>query len=118
MLQDERVCAEVPMPTPWSDSVDLEAPLPEYPRPQLRREHWLSLNGIWEFKSRGYVSLQLTIGLWIVDSSVCMPSLLPSLSYGVADMRLSQWHGRFTPSRFAFSKCPVKMPNIALPGRT
>ena len=47
------------MPTPWSASVDLDSPLPDYPRPQLRREHWLSLNGIWEFKSRGYASARL-----------------------------------------------------------
>ena len=46
---------KVPFPTPWSGYVDPEAPLPEYPRPQLRREEWLNLNGIWSFKSRGQV---------------------------------------------------------------
>ena len=24
-------------------------PLPEYPRPQLQREHWVNLNGLWDF---------------------------------------------------------------------
>ncbi|NVM52604.1 MAG: beta-galactosidase [Candidatus Helarchaeota archaeon] len=38
------------MKTPWTDKVDRNSPLPEYPRPQLRREKWLNLNGFWEYK--------------------------------------------------------------------
>ena len=37
------------MNTRWTESVDRLAPLPEYPRPQLVRERWMSLNGEWEF---------------------------------------------------------------------
>ena len=37
------------MNTHWTQSVDINAPLPEYPRPQLVRESWLSLNGPWEY---------------------------------------------------------------------
>ena len=35
------------MKTPWTDSVDINAPLPEYPRPQMARRSWLNLNGPW-----------------------------------------------------------------------
>ena len=35
------------MKTPWTDSVDINAPLPEYPRPQMARRSWLNLNGQW-----------------------------------------------------------------------
>ncbi len=38
-------CSE--MKTPWTDSVDINAPLPEYPRPQMARRSWLNLNGPW-----------------------------------------------------------------------
>ena len=37
------------MKTPWTDQVNRDAPLPEYPRPQLRRERWLNLNGRWQY---------------------------------------------------------------------
>ena len=37
------------MNTRWTESVDRHAPLPEYPRPQLVRERWQSLNGEWEY---------------------------------------------------------------------
>ena len=37
------------MNTPWTESIDRGAPLPEYPRPQLARSGWLNLNGEWEY---------------------------------------------------------------------
>ncbi|MBP3203542.1 MAG: beta-galactosidase [Bacteroidales bacterium] len=36
----------------WAAQVDPSAPLPEYPRPQLVREQWLSLNGLWDYAIR------------------------------------------------------------------
>ena len=37
------------MLTPWGEALDREHPLPEYPRPQLMRNSYLNLNGIWEY---------------------------------------------------------------------
>lgn len=37
------------MKTPWTDSLDCHAPLPEYPRPQMVRADWLNLNGAWDY---------------------------------------------------------------------
>ncbi len=36
--------------TPWGETLDRSAPLQEYPRPQLVRDSYLNLNGIWEYK--------------------------------------------------------------------
>ncbi|GAA3955755.1 AbfB domain-containing protein [Actinoplanes auranticolor] len=38
-----------PLTTPWTNQVSTTNPLPEYPRPQLTRPDWQSLNGIWQF---------------------------------------------------------------------
>ncbi|RIW14610.1 beta-galactosidase [Algoriphagus lacus] len=35
--------------TPWTDQVNSEAPLQEYPRPQLVRGTWQNLNGQWDY---------------------------------------------------------------------
>lgn len=37
------------MKTRWTDNVDRELPLPEYPRPQMVRDCWLNLNGRWDY---------------------------------------------------------------------
>ena len=34
-------------PEEWGDDA---CPLPEYPRPQLVRDHWINLNGWWEYQ--------------------------------------------------------------------
>lgn len=36
--------------TSWSEQVDPSRPLPEYPRPQLVRENWQNLNGLWNYR--------------------------------------------------------------------
>ncbi|MEV1011383.1 AbfB domain-containing protein [Streptomyces sp. NPDC049881] len=38
-----------PLTTPWTNQVSTTNPLPEYPRPQMTRPDWQSLNGEWQF---------------------------------------------------------------------
>jgi len=35
--------------TRWTNKIDPEHPLPNYPRPQLKRKEWLNLNGLWDY---------------------------------------------------------------------
>ena len=35
--------------TAWSDQVDPARVLPEYPRPQMQRQPWMNLNGLWDY---------------------------------------------------------------------
>lgn len=37
------------MVSAWADAVDPEKPLPDYPRPQLVRQVWGNLNGLWDY---------------------------------------------------------------------
>ncbi|NVM38175.1 MAG: beta-galactosidase, partial [Candidatus Lokiarchaeota archaeon] len=35
--------------TRWVSEIDPKNPLPEYPRPQLKRKEWSNLNGLWDY---------------------------------------------------------------------
>ena len=39
-----------PLTTPWTYQVGTD-PWPEYPRPQLERSEWSSLNGVWTYQN-------------------------------------------------------------------
>ena len=43
----------IEMKTRWTDNIDLDCPLPEYPRPQLVRNDWQNLNGRYEYAITG-----------------------------------------------------------------
>lgn len=43
----------IELKTRWTDSVDYDCPLPEYPRPQLVRNDWKNLNGRYEYAITG-----------------------------------------------------------------
>ena len=40
------------LPTPWTKLVGPDNALPDYPRPQMARADWLTLNGVWSYVGR------------------------------------------------------------------
>ena len=50
-----------PLMTEWSDKVDPDNPHPEYPRPQLVRKVWQSLNGVWDLDIEGHSTQQILV---------------------------------------------------------
>jgi hypothetical protein len=78
--------------TRWAADVDPALPLPEYPRPQLVRDHWLNLNGLWSYAiTRGLTPPE------VYDGSLLVPFPVESSLSGVMrrvgpDQRL--WYQR------------------------
>ena len=42
-----------PLETPWAAEVSATNALPEYPRPQMVRQDWINLNGLWDYAITG-----------------------------------------------------------------
>jgi hypothetical protein len=49
---DEWQPAEPALTTRWTKDVSPDRVWPEYPRPQMEREDWVNLNGLWEYAIR------------------------------------------------------------------
>jgi len=90
----------------WGEKLDREHPLPEYPRPQMQRDSYQSLNGSWQYqiterngdtKEDGWKNITVPFALGsllsgseeqlepgqgsMVPPSVCLPSkCLPHLA--------------------------------------
>jgi len=68
---------------PTADTI----PRPEYPRPQLVRPRWLTLNGTWQFEvDRGDSGLERGLRERQLDSSILVPFAPESTASGIGDV--------------------------------
>lgn len=83
-----------PLDTPWTTQVGL-SPWPEHPRPQLKREKWQNLNGIWTWQSAGTGnSTDMTsIPAAPLANEVLVPFCIESAISGLQDLNsTSMWY--------------------------
>jgi len=80
--------------TAWSEKLNPGQPLPEYPRPQLVREKWLNLNGLWNYALADKGSNFPTT----FDGKILVPFCIESSLSGVQE-RVTEtgelWYQRF-----------------------
>lgn len=83
-----------PLDTPWTDKVGL-SPWPEHPRPQLKRESWQNLNGIWTWQSAGTGNTTnvTSIPVGPLENEVLVPFCIESAISGLQDLNTtSMWY--------------------------
>ena len=66
--------------TAWAEDVDPQSVLPEYPRPQMVRDNWKCLNGLWEYSIQPKESTQPST----FDGKILVPFAVESALSGVA----------------------------------
>lgn len=83
---------QAPLMTKWAKLVDPASPLPEYPRPQLVRSEWLSLNGIWQFQA-GAAGEAVPVGQNL-SGEILVPFPMESALSGVMQHHERSWYRR------------------------
>ncbi|EJD41515.1 glycoside hydrolase family 2 protein [Auricularia subglabra TFB-10046 SS5] len=78
--------------TQWTDA-PTENPWPEYPRPQLRRDTWLSLNGVWELQEAKANDTDVPYGKTL-NQRVLVPYCIESGISGIALQMKNVWYRR------------------------
>jgi hypothetical protein len=83
---------QAPLMTPWAYLVDTNAPLPEYPRPQMVRSNWMNLNGIWQFEPT-VTNSAVPVGQTL-NSQILVPYPMESAISGVMQYSEFSWYRR------------------------
>ncbi len=83
---------EAPLMTEWVDDLDVKHPLPEYPRPQMVRNEWVNLNGLWEFQ-QGQAGDELPTGQTLARK-ILVPFPVESALSGVMEHHERLWYRR------------------------
>ena len=81
-----------PLATKWAAEIKPDNVLPEYPRPQLTRELWQNLNGVWEFQP-GKEGDAAPIGKTL-SGDILVPFCVESAISGVMEHHDRLWYRR------------------------
>ncbi|MFG0327554.1 MAG: glycoside hydrolase family 2 protein [Phycisphaerales bacterium JB037] len=76
--------AEAPLRTRWASEVRPETAWRSYPRPTLRREHWVNLNGLWSYAILEPDDSRDATGVSRWDGRILVPYPIESALSGVA----------------------------------
>ncbi|KAJ5014305.1 hypothetical protein K4K57_001609 [Colletotrichum sp. SAR 10_99] len=75
-----------PLDTDWTSQVGT-SPWPDHPRPQLRRDKWLNLNGIWTYQAAaGAADVNHPPSGSTLDREVLIPSCIESAISGIQEL--------------------------------
>jgi len=78
--------------TPFASTIDTSNVLGEYPRPQMVREAWMNLNGIWQFQPGTSVSESIPVGN--LSSKILVPFPVESAISGIMTHYDKLWYRR------------------------
>ena len=83
---------EAPLMTRWASQIDINNPFPDYPRPQLERDQWEQLNGIWQFQ-QGSADDSVPVGQTLTGE-ILVPFAMESAISGVMHRYERSWYRR------------------------
>jgi len=100
VLFTQTVCSQTPyekktakLMTVWGENLQASDPvLPEYPRPQMVREKWINLNGIWQFQPAASATEALPEGN--LAREILVPFPVESALSGIMEHYENVWYRR------------------------
>ena len=92
----ESACAQslwtkqtAPVMTPWGEQLTEENVWPEYPRPSMKRQDWMNLNGVWQYFKRSTIRYDYENNTSAFSKSILVPFPVESALSGIMDKSYS-----------------------------
>jgi len=82
--------------TRWADKVNSNNPYPQYPRPQMKRREWRSLNGLWEYSVTSSMDLIPSKYEGEILVPFCIESALSGVKKGIKPTDILWYHRMFS----------------------
>ena len=74
-----------PVMTPWGEQLTEENVWPQYPRPSMKRQDWMNLNGVWKYFKRTSINYNYERGTTLFSKAILVPFPVESALSGIMD---------------------------------
>jgi len=78
-----------PVMTPWGEQLTADNVWQEYPRPSMKREEWMNLNGIWQYFKRTSIKYDYEKSRSLFSKAILVPFPVESALSGIMDNNFS-----------------------------
>ena len=78
-----------PVMTPWGEQLTEDNVWPEYPRPSMKRQEWMNLNGIWSYYKRSGIRYDYESRATAFSKLILVPFPVESALSGIMDKSYS-----------------------------
>ena len=78
-----------PVMTPWGEQLTKENVWPEYPRPSMKRQEWMNLNGVWQYFKRSTIKYDYENNASAFSKAILVPFPVESALSGIMDKSYS-----------------------------
>ena len=92
----ESACAQslwtkqtAPVMTPWGEELTAEDVWAEYPRPSMKRQEWMNLNGVWQYFKRATINYDYESRATAFSKAILVPFPIESALSGIMDKNYS-----------------------------
>ena len=78
-----------PVMTPWGEELTEENVWPQYPRPSMKRQEWMNLNGVWRYFKRSTINYDYESRASSFSKAILVPFPVESALSGIMDKSYS-----------------------------
>ena len=78
-----------PVMTPWGEQLTADNVWQEYPRPSMKRQEWMNLNGVWKYFKRTSINYDYERNISSFSKAILVPFPVESALSGIMDKSYS-----------------------------